>query len=403
MPVYRYSGRSRKGKVRGKIEADDNRQALSLLSEQGIVVTSLEPELTLSHNKGLLRWLRPRVKPLDLAVFLRQFATMYAAGVPIGFILQATSEQAESRALKQALRKVRLAVMQGTALAEALNQHPRVFPRLMVNLVQVGEAGGTLEEVLERLAIFYQREHELGQKVATAMYYPVAVTIMAFFVSWLLIVRVVPTFIQSYAVTGARLPLPTRLLLGVSSTLRNYGLIIFAVLTALVIALRLFFAHRRGRPIADALKLKLPVFGRLVQLTALSRFCRVLATLQRSGVELLASLDLAATSLDNVIMAGPVQLAKARVSEGASIVLPLEESQYFPPMLVHMMRIGEESGSMDHMLERVADFYDRDIANMTERLTALLEPLITVVLAVVVGAILLAVVMPMFDMMRMIK
>jgi type IV pilus assembly protein PilC len=401
--TYTYRVRDRRGSlVAGELQADSRDLVLSRLREQGLIPLEIKVK-----SKGVQREIkfltRGKVKLKDLSVFSRQFATMINSGLPLLRSLAILEQQTESKELAKVVGAMRLDVEQGTALSTAMAKHPKAFGRLYVAMVRAGETGGVLDSVLLRLADTLEREVELRRKIKSAMAYPVVVMIVVVLILSAMLLFVVPTFKNLFASLGGTLPLPTRLLLAASEGFKKYFLFVFVAVGAMIFAFRRWKKTDRGRFAVDRLKLKLPIFGQLFRKTALSRFARTLGALSRSGVPLLQSLDIVAETVENGVMANAVRDVQASVKEGESLAQPLSRHEIFPPMVVQMLAVGEETGALDTMLEKVSDFYDDEITATVDALTALIEPLLIVVVGGTVGVIVISLYLPMFRLIDLIK
>ncbi|MEW6033113.1 MAG: type II secretion system F family protein [Bacillota bacterium] len=419
MVLYHYRARTPQGRtLEGTVDAPSQREAANILRGRGLLVTVLSESRTAAGGPGLRaaretrrpaapgRGLgrtdaRPsrkvRVSQKELALFCRQFATMIDAGVTILASLGILSRQLASKRMRSAVAQVRWLIEQGQSLSDAFRSRPDVFPALLVNMVAAGEASGTLEESFERLADHFEKEYAVTQKVRTAMAYPTIVTIVALGVIVFMVVFVLPSFIGIFASIGAELPWPTRLVMGVSDFIRANWYLLAALLALGVIVVKFLSSTPNGAYTLDSLALRLPLFGELILKRAVSRFSRTLATLLRSGVPLLVSLSVTERTVGNLPVAAAISMASEEIRAGRGIVEPLRASRLFPQMIIEMMVVGEETGTVDQMLSKVADFYDKEIDVTVERLSSLIEPVIIVVLGAVVGFIMLSLIMPMFD------
>jgi type IV pilus assembly protein PilC len=386
----------------GELQADSRDLVLSRLREQGLIPLEIKVK-----SKGMgseIKFLtKKKVKLKDLSVFSRQFATMINSGLPLLKALAILEQQTESKELAKVVGQMRLDVEQGTALSAAMAKHPKAFGRLYVAMVRAGETGGVLDSVLLRLADTLEREVELRRKIKSAMAYPVVVMVVVVLILSAMLLFVVPTFKNLFASLGGTLPLPTRLLLAASEGFKKYFLFVFLTIGGMIFAFRRWKKTDRGRFAVDRLKLKLPIFGQLFQKTALSRFARTLGALSRSGVPLLQSLDIVAETVENGVMANAVRDVQASVKEGESLAQPLSRHEIFPPMVVQMLAVGEETGALDTMLEKVSDFYDDEITATVDALTALIEPLLIVVVGGTVGLIVISLYLPMFRLIDLIQ
>ncbi|HEX8100885.1 MAG TPA: type II secretion system F family protein [Actinomycetota bacterium] len=399
--VYEYAGRDAAGKhVTGTLVGDSPALVTARLREMGYV-----PLRVNAQNSGMRREinLRNRVPLKELAVFSRELATMVSSGVPILKSLAILERQTDSRVLAKTLVDIRVEIERGASLSAALGKHPKVFGNLYVSMVKAGETGGVLENVLERIAANLERELSLRQRIKSAMTYPVVVLGFVTLIMLAMLLFVVPQFKSIYGQLGGTLPLPTRILLAVSNTFKSKFLILAAIVALLVYLLRRYKKTEQGQALWDRVKLKVPVFGALFQKTALARFARVLSVMNKSGVPILQSLDVVAETVNNSLMAKAVMDVQQSVKEGESLAKPLARHAIFPPMVVQMLAVGEETGSLDTMLEKVAIFYDDEVTATVDSLTATIEPLMIFIVGGAVGLSVIALYLPMFNIIKLIK
>jgi type IV pilus assembly protein PilC len=400
--TYDYKVRDRTGSlVTGQLVGDSETLVLQRLREMGmtpIQVKQASTGLKMEIN------LRPgRVKLKTIAVFCRQFATMVNSGLPILRALSILADQTNNQELEKVLVQSRTDVEQGSSLSAALAKHPKAFNNLFISMIKAGETGGVLDDVLLSLADQIEREVELRRQIKSAMTYPIVVVAMVMLVLAAMLLFVVPQFETIYANLGGTLPLPTRILLGVSTAVRTYW---YMVLLGGVVFSVLFRRYKRtdnGRARVDALKLKVPVFGALFHKVALARFAATLGMLLRSGVPILQALDNVKDTVNNRVIGDAVDDVKTSVREGESIAKPLGKHDVFPPMIVQMMAVGEETGAVDTMLDKVAEFYNSEVTATVEALTSLIEPLLIAFIGAAVGAAVIALYMPMFNVINLIK
>jgi type IV pilus assembly protein PilC len=399
--TYAYRVRDRKGSlVTGEIQADSSDLVLAKLREQHLIPLEVkEKRAGLGREFHLLP---EKAKLKDLSVFSRQFATMVNSGLPLLRSLAILEEQTGSKYLAKVVGQVRLEVEQGSSLSGALARHPRAFSDLYVSMVKAGETAGTLDDVLLRLADTLEREVTLRRQIKSAMTYPIVVTGLVIVILTAMLVFVVPTFKDLYTQLGGTLPLPTRILVGISDVVRSYFVIVVGVIVALAFVFR-WWKRGRGRLAWDKFKLKIPIFGKLFHKSALSRFARTLSVLNRSGVPILQALEIVQDTVGNQVVANAVKDLQAGVKEGESIAAPLARHSVFPPMVVQMMAVGEETGALDTMLEKIANFYDEEVEATVESLTALIEPVLIAVVGGAVGAIVIALYLPTFRIFELIK
>jgi type IV pilus assembly protein PilC len=400
--TYTYRVRDSGGSlVTGEIQADSEDLVLSRLREQGMV--PLEVKL---KNKGLKKEINLRskkVKLKHLAIFSRQFATMINSGLPLLRCLAILEEQTESKVLAGMVGEIRADVERGSSLSEAMAKHPKGFSKLYVAMVRAGETGGALDSVLLRVADTIEKEVSLRQKIKSAMTYPVVVFGLVLIILTAMLVFVVPTFKGLFESLGGTLPLPTRILIAVSDVVSRFFPFVLAGIIIMVFLLRRWLRTDKGRRFFDRLKLKLPVFGPLFHKTALSRFSRTLAVLSKSGVPILQALDIVAETVNNTVVADAVRDVQNSVKEGESIAKPLSRHAVFPPMVVQMLSVGEETGALDTMLQKISHFYDEEVATMVEQLTALIEPVLIAVVGGAVGLIVISLYLPMFRIFDLIR
>ncbi|HEY5183731.1 MAG TPA: type II secretion system F family protein [Actinomycetes bacterium] len=402
--TFQYSVRDRTGKlVTGKIDADSPGAVASKLKSMGYAPVSIT-----QTNAGMSREINmpklgAKVKLKDLAVFSRQFATMINSGLSLLRALSILEEQSENKELSKVLTLVRQDVETGQSLSSALGQHPDIFPPLMVNMIKAGEVGGFLDSVMLQIAENYETETKLRGKVKSAMTYPVVVFIIAILAVIGMLIFIVPVFANLFKTLGGQLPAPTRVLVFFSDVLKTWAPVIVIVLVAGFIVWTKVKRTERVRNVVDPLKLKAPIFGNLFQKIALSRFTRNLGTLMRSGVPILQSLDIVADTTGNVVVARAVRDVQDSVRKGESLTAPLANHAVFPPMVVQMMSVGEDTGALDTMLHKISDFYDQEVEATTEALTSLIEPLMIAVLGGIIGSMIIALYMPIFKIFDLIK
>ncbi|MCX7831279.1 MAG: type II secretion system F family protein [Actinobacteria bacterium] len=399
--TFAYKVRDRSGKViSGAIEADSAQSVASKLRSMGYIV------LEISEKKEAFSFslsLRKKVKLKDLTVFARQFATMINSGVSITRALAILADQTENPTLVEVIKQLRKDVEAGLSLSEALAKQERIFPPIFINMARAGEAGGVLDEVLLRLAEHFEKDAAIKGKVKSALTYPVAVLVFSLLIATVMIVFVVPTFMNMFGSLGGNLPAATQMLVNLSNFIRSRWYIIIGVIAALVYAYRFINSTERGKYFFDSLKLRLPVFGALIKKMSLSKFSRTLSTLVASGVPILQALDIVADTAGNAVVSKSIKEARSSIKEGESISKPLSKSPVFPPMVVQMISVGEETGALDTMLKKIADFYDEEVEAMVESLTSLLEPLLMIFLGILIGGIVIALYLPMFSIISVMN
>lgn len=403
--TFQYKVRDREGRVlQGSLEADNHELVVNKLRQMGYTPINVERQDLSALKKDLtIPGFGARVGLKDVAIFSRQFATMINSGLSLLRALNILGDQTENPALAKILTQVRMDVEKGTSLSQALARHPKAFNRLYIAMVRAGEIGGMLDSVLLQLASTIEKQVELRRKIVSAMTYPVAVLMLVLLIVTAMLIFVVPTFEGLYADLDSPLPAPTKLLLTVSSFMTTFAPLIILVVVGLVFLFKRWIASDKGRAIWDAFKLRVPIFGKLVRKTALTRFSRTLASLLSAGVPILEALEITAETVGNAVVAKAVREVQVGVRQGESMARPLSQHAVFPPMVVQMLAVGEETGAVDTMLEKVADFYDQEIEALVDALTSLLEPLLIVVLGGVVGGMVVSLYLPMFNIINLIE
>ncbi len=395
--TFFYKAKDRTGQVlTGSILADSEGAVAAYIREKGYFVTHIKEQSGTDSLTLFINNLR-RVSIKDIAVLCRQFATMIDAGLPLITCLNILIEQTSSPLLKTALQDVYKKVKEGETLSHALKDHSNVFPDIMINMVEAGEVGGVLDDILNRLAMHFEKEHKLNEKVKSALTYPTVVLSMAVLAVTFILTFVLPTFMQIFAGMKVELPLPTRILLGVSDFLRNHYMLVLGVMVACSLGLVTAAKHKDARKAIDKAILKMPIMGMLVRKIAIARFSRTLSTLIRGGVPIISALDVVMKTMGNLSMTEALSRAQYNVKEGIGLAQTLGSSKVFTPMVVQMIAIGEESGALDKMLEKIADFYESDVDDIVGRLSSIMEPVIVGILGVVIGFIVVSVVLPLFD------
>jgi type IV pilus assembly protein PilC len=401
MPSFTYQARDPSGQaITADIDAADLQAAGAMLMDRGLMVISLRPSL---KRKAGPKRQRGKVKSQDLVVFTRQLATMMDAGLPLVQSLTALEEQTDSLVLKPVLRNITEQVERGLAFSEALTEHPKVFNKLFVSMVQAGETGGLLAEILDRLACYLESSSRLKKKVKSAMTYPVIVCFIALSIALFLIIKVIPVFGNIYKEFGAQLPAPTQLLMTISDVIRTYFILAIASVGGLIFSLIKFKATKAGAALWDRAMLRLPVFGKLVHKVSISRFSRTFAALLRSGVPILETLRIVGQSSGNTVVETAVERTASSIERGDNLAMALGQHSIFPPMLVRMVSAGEQTGKVDVMLEKISDFYDEEIEATLSALTSLIEPLLIVFLGVVVGGIVICMFLPIFKLNQIVQ
>ena len=400
MPTFAYVVKDRTGRTHsGALETDSRKSLIEQLWKQDFVVLSIEER---HARQSFLRLGQPKVPTEQLVIFSRQLATMVASGIPILGALDVLAQQIDDRTFRKILGRMQDDVEGGMSLSESLAKHPGVFSPFFVNMVKAGESSGQLEEILDRLATYLEKVEALRRKVRTSLFYPVLVSCLATAITSFLVIVVVPQFKEIFSSFGGQLPLPTQLLLSTSDFLRQY-LVAEILLSFIVLAsLRAYINTKAGRLWFDRTKLKLPIIGKLLQKVAIARFARTLSTLVRSGVPILTSLEIVAKTAGNKVIEQAVFGARTSIKEGQNIADPLAESKVFPPMVTRMISVGEKTGELERMLSKIADFYENDVDATVSGLTSLIEPIIIAVLGLIIGAIVVALFLPIFKISQLI-
>ena len=402
MSNFSYVVRDRSGRVmRGRLEAPDRDAAVKLLRDSGKMVTSLQE---VGAGGGFsLSDLFKRVKLKDLAVFSKQFSAMVESGIDVLRCLTILQRQSENQYLREILSQVHDDVAEGQTLSQALGKHTRAFPRLFVSLIRASEESGSLDVVLARLADSLEKEVSLRNQVSAGMKYPQVIGIAALIILTVMMIFVIPVFKQMFASLGGQLPLSTRMLVGAATWMKKYWYILVVIYFGIPFVVRQLGHTAVGRELLDRLKLRLPVFGALTQKVIVARFTRNLATMLGNGIPILRALDIVDESADNVVFENAIARIRNAVKEGDSIAGPMEAVKLFPPMVPAMIAVGEESGDLDGMLSKVADFYDSEVEAMVKALTSLLEPILISVMGAVVGFIVISLFLPLFNLIKLVR
>lgn len=408
MAAFEYRGLDKAGKeVKGVRDADNEKSLRSALKREGIYLTKVGKGKVkggsgLSKEVDFAQYFE-KIKPQDVAILTRQLATLVKAGIPLVEALGAVTEQIEKPKLRRVISKIKQDVSEGSTLAGAVAKHPEAFTPLFPNMIRAGEASGTLDSVLARLAEFTEASVKLRQKVKGAMMYPIIMVVVGGLILTGMFIYVIPQITQIFADTGQELPWVTRMVIFMSDFMRDYALIVFGLLIAAVIGFRRWKKTEKGATKWDRVKLRFPVFGPLFLMIGVARFTKTLATLLRSGVPLLTALDICKAVLENRVLVAVVEDTRVSVKEGANLADPLKRSGRFPTMVTHMIAIGERSGALDEMLEVVAESYEAQVEAKISGLTTLLEPIMILGMGVTVGIIVFAVLMPILQMNSFIQ
>lgn len=408
MATFKYVARDANGnRVEKTIDAKSPQEAQAALKRQNLTVLSLEQEASTwskiaNFNLGGSKEPKPKVSSADLVIFTRQFATMVGAGLPIMECLDILAEQADDPGFKAALYKICNDVRSGTDLSSSLSRHQKIFSDIYINMIRAGEASGQLDVILVRLAEYLEASESLKRKIKSAMTYPVISLCMIFGITAFLFVFIIPKFEKIFKGMGVQLPLPTEIVLGISKFLTGGwgGLAILLGLVASIVGVVMFKRTPKGRYMWDAMMLNMPVFGPLFQKVAVSRFARTFSTLLRSGVAILGALDIVASTAGNAILEEAIGASREAIRNGETLAKPLSDSPVFPPMVVRMIQVGERSGALEVLLEKISEFYDEQVDATVDSLTSLIEPIMIGVMGSVVGSIVLSVFLPIFKMQQ---
>jgi type IV pilus assembly protein PilC len=401
MPVFEYTARNLKGDlVKDQIDLPSKDDVVAHLRKNRLVVVQVRQAAGAVSLGGMFK---PGIKTRDVVIFTRQFATMINSGLPLVQALDILAQQTENKALADVTRSVVYDVESGQTLADALRKHPKAFTDLYVNMVAAGEAGGILDTILQRLAQFLEKNDAIVRKVKGAMIYPAVIFSVAGIAVSVLLIFVIPTFQNMFASVNLELPLPTRIVIGMSNILKHYWWAIGALVGFIVFSINRYYKTPGGRLNIDKLLLKAPVLGDLLRKSAVSRFTRTLGTLISSGVSILDGLEITARTAGNMVIHNAVMESRASIAGGDTISAPLAKSKVFPPMVISMIAVGEQTGGLDEMLSKIADFYDEEVDAAVSALLSLMEPIMIVVLGVIVGGMVVAMYLPIFDMVNAVQ
>ena len=402
MALYRYKAVQSDGKeVNEVMTAATITEVQEKIRDKGLYLIQIREDVEKKSAAEELSF-GGKVTAKQISIFCKQFATLLKAGVPVASGLDILYRQTENKKFKSALEDVYTEVQKGTQVSTAIRNHPKVFPSLMVNMVESGEMSGNLDNIMERLAIHYEKDAKINSRIKGAMIYPIALSVISVVVVIFLITVILPTFTGMFTSSGTELPLPTRILLGISDFIRDYWYIVIGAVGLLIFVVNRYLSSSVGRYQFDALKFKLPVVKGSMDKIVTARFTRTLGSLLRSGIPLIDALELAGSVTGNVVIEEKVNYIASEVEKGETLGVALKRTPTFGPMVVSMIQIGEESGSLDQMLDKSADFYEQELEDAIDRLLKLMEPLLIVVMAVVIGFIVISMALPMFDMVNTI-
>jgi type IV pilus assembly protein PilC len=400
MPTYLWKGKSVSGENQsGELSYETQEEALAYLRKKRVLITSI-----LEKPKDV-KFKMPgggSVSIKELAIFTRQFATMIGAGLPLVQCLEILSKQTDNPTLRVVITQVMHDVESGSTLAESLTKHKKVFDDLFVNMVQAGEAGGVLDEILLRLATYIEKANALIRKVKGALTYPVVVLTVAMGASIFMLMFIIPTFAKLFTDFGGELPLPTKIVMGLSNFLRGFWWALAAIAIAISVAFKRYYATSNGQLVIDRLMLKMPILGDVILKGGVARFTRTLGTLIASGVPILTGLDITSRTAGNKVLQLAIEATRNSIREGETIAAPLRASGVFPPMVVQMIAVGEQTGALDQMLNKIAVFYEEEVDAAVETLTSVIEPVMIVVMGTIVGGMLIAMYLPMFKLINVV-
>jgi type IV pilus assembly protein PilC len=397
MATFTYTARAFNGDLRtATIDASSRDDVIAQLRKQRLSVVKIDQDAAKKVGRGA-------IKTRDVVIFTRQFSTMINSGLPLVQALTILAEQTDNKALAEVTKKVVFDVESGNTVADALSKHPRAFTNLYVNMVAAGEAGGILDTILLRLATFLEKNDALVRKVKGAMIYPAVIMSVAAIAVVVLLIFVIPVFAGMFASAGQALPLPTRIVIAASGFLRNYWWIIGAIIIVGAYSGKKYYATPSGKLVIDRFMLRMPVLGDVLRKSAVSRFTRTLGTLISSGVSILEGLEITAKTAGNRVIQDAIMQSRSSIAGGDTIAQPLQKSKVFPPMVISMIAVGEQTGGLDEMLSKIADFYDEEVDAAVSNLLSLLEPIMIVFLGVVVGGMVVAMYLPIFDMVNAVQ
>ena len=397
MPGFSYVAVDKRGKEkRGSLEAETRERALEQLKAEGLIPVSVREQGAL--NKEIDFSIGKKVKPRDLSVFCRQFVSITQAGVPMKEALQMLSEQTENKWLKRAISEVLLNVEKGNTLADSMRSQPDIFPPMLVNMVEAGEQSGSLEMAFSRMAVHFEKEAKLKATIKKATIYPIILVIAAIGVIAVMLLFVIPIFIDMFADLDIEMPALTMFVMNSSKWMTSHWYVVLAIIVGVVVAYKLTYKTTQGRLTIDRIKMKMPLFGKLTVKTACSQFARTMSTLLMSGISTIDALETTSKIVNNIHYTNAMLKAREEVMKGIPLSEPLEASGIFPPMVYHMTGIGEETGNVEEMLEKMADYYDEEVEMTTQSVLAAMEPIIILFMALIIGTLVIAVIWPIASM-----
>ncbi len=399
---YAYKAKDRSGQiVSGNIDGDNTTAVVAKLRQMGYTVLNVNEKAAGAGGINI-QLFKPKVKLKDIAVFSRQFATMINSGLSLTKSLNILAEQTDNPTLAETISEIQKDVEAGQTLSDAIGKHDSIFSSLFINMVKAGETGGVLDDVLLRVAEHHESEVSLKAKIKSAMTYPIVMFAMSMIILFAMLTFVVPVFVGMFESLGGDLPLPTKVLVVTSDFIRGFWYLLIAGVMGLRYGIKSYKKTAHGRLAFDKLRLRLPVFGELTSKLAIARFTRTFGTLISSGVPILQALEIVSATAGNEVVSKAIKATRVSIKEGETIAKPLAQSPIFPPMVVQMISVGEETGALDTMLEKIAEFYEDEVATMVEGLTALIEPLMIAVMGVVIGGVIISLYLPMFKLITII-
>ena len=402
--VYKYKAIDNTGRpIEAEFHANTKDEVLSMLREKGYTPVKIELQEQKSKDVGDIGIFQKKVKIKDISVFCKQLYTMLNAGMPLSNALDVLADQTENKVLRLTTKDVYSQVQTGAVLSQAMKKHKKIFPNLLITMVEAGEMTGNLDNVLAKMSEHYEKENKINSKIKGAMVYPAVLSVAAVSVVIFLLTFIMPTFTGMFTSSGVELPLPTRILMGISDALKNYWYIFIAVIGTIIFAINRYGKTETGKRQFDSLKLRIPVVGSSVTKIATSRFTRTLSTLMASGIPIVPAMEAAANVTNNQIVIDGMKKVVEDVKKGLSISYLLKTMHFFPPMVISMVGIGEESGSLEEMLSKTADYYDEELDASIQKMLALLEPLLIIFMGVIVGFIVISMMLPIFDLTQTIQ
>ena len=396
MATYAYKAKTQEGKtIKGKLDSVTKRSALNELSQMNLTVYNVEPLNSVLYKDITIG---SPLKQKDFVLFLRQFSTLMKAGLLLVESVDLLAQQTESKPLKEALEQISAEIKEGVAMSVAMKQYPKLFPDLLVQMIHTGEVSGQLEDVLDRMATYYEKQFRIKQKVSTALTYPIVIASFAMIITIFLLVFIVPIFGDMFASFGEELPAITRVVLGFSEFIQQYWFLFIIPIVILAFTFPQFKKHERTARILDEVSLKIPIIGPFIQKAVLARMTQTLSSLISSSVPILEAVEVTSNVVGNRVVKEVLDKSRSSLEKGESLAKPMEAHWVFPPLIIQMIRVGESSGALDEMLKRVADIYDREVEDASDKLQSLIEPVMIILLAGIVGFIVLSIVIPMFSL-----